>query len=70
MLCDTAATVLSEGREHAPYGAPGGRRRNTVIHADGREEVVGSKAQVRLAAGDRRRIETPDHGALYPRTRP
>ncbi len=66
MLCETSVTVLSERRENPPYGAaggePGGCGRNTVIHADGTEAVVGSKLQVRLAPGDRLRIETPGGG--------
>lgn len=68
MLCDTSVTVLSERRERPPYGAQGGGAggcgRNTVIRADGREETVGAKAQLRLGAGDRLRIETPGGGGL------
>lgn len=68
MLCDTSVTVLSERRERPPYGAKGGGAggcgRNTVIRADGREETVGSKAQLRLGAGDRLRIETPGGGGF------
>ena len=66
MLGDTDLTVLSERRRERPWGAqgggPGGAGRNTVIRADGRQEVVGSKVQLRLGAGDRLLVETAGGG--------
>ncbi len=68
VLTDTSVTVLSERRRSRPYGARGGEAghpgRNTVIRADGREEVLPSKVRLELRAGDRLRIETPGGGAF------
>ena len=68
MLTDTAITLLSERRTSQPYGLhgghPGGSGRNTVIRADGREEVVTAKARLQLKAGDRLRIESPGGGGF------
>jgi N-methylhydantoinase B/oxoprolinase/acetone carboxylase alpha subunit len=65
-LCDVEITVLSERRRERPWGAQGGAHggagRNSVIRADGRMEDIGAKARLRLAAGDRLRIETPGGG--------
>jgi N-methylhydantoinase B/oxoprolinase/acetone carboxylase alpha subunit len=65
-LCDTDVTVLSERRQEPPWGAqgggPGGCGRNTLIRQDGTVEALGGKVRVRLAAGDRLRIETPGGG--------
>jgi N-methylhydantoinase B/oxoprolinase/acetone carboxylase alpha subunit len=67
MLTDTAVTVLSDRRIGAPYGAagggPGGLGRNTTIRAN-REEVLGGKVTLNLAAGDRLRIESPGGGGF------
>jgi N-methylhydantoinase B/oxoprolinase/acetone carboxylase alpha subunit len=58
-------TVISERRRFAPYGAHGGSQgakgRNTVI-SRGRARVIGSKANVKLEAGDILRVETPGGG--------
>lgn len=63
---DTEITVLSERRAERPWGllggGPGASGVNVVVRADGREEPLGAKARVRLAAGDRLRIETPGGG--------
>lgn len=67
-LAETAVTVLSERRRSRPYGAqgggPGGSGRNTVIRADGREEILPSKARLELRPGDRLLIETPGGGGF------
>jgi N-methylhydantoinase B/oxoprolinase/acetone carboxylase alpha subunit len=68
MLTETTATVLTERRENPPYGAQGGAPgacgRNTLIHADGTIEPLPGKATLRLAPGDRLRIETPGGGGF------
>ena len=68
MLTDTSITLLSERRTSQPYGLRGGQPgacgRNTVIHADGSEEVVAAKARLQLKAGDRLRIESPGGGGF------
>jgi N-methylhydantoinase B/oxoprolinase/acetone carboxylase alpha subunit len=68
MLTDTSITLLSERRTSRPYGLRGGQPgacgRNTVIHADGSEEVVAAKARLQLKAGDRLRIESPGGGGF------
>jgi len=68
MLAETTATVLTERRENPPYGAQGGAPgacgRNTLIHADGAIESLPGKATLRLAPGDRLRIETPGGGGF------
>ena len=65
-LVETAATILTERRMSQPYGAgggePGASGRNTLIHADGREEVLPAKTRLTLQPGDRLRIETPGGG--------
>ena len=69
-LCDTDVTVLSERRAERPWGAAGGEAggagRNVRVRADGTEEVLGSKVRLRLAAGQRLRIETPGGGGYGP----
>ena len=68
MLAETTATVLTERRESPPYGAqdgaPGACGRNTLIHADGSIEHLPGKTTLRLAPGDRLRIETPGGGGF------
>jgi len=68
MLAETTATVLTERRENPPYGAQGGTPgscgRNTLIHSDGTIEPLPGKATLRLAPGDRLRIETPGGGGF------
>jgi N-methylhydantoinase B/oxoprolinase/acetone carboxylase alpha subunit len=69
MLSETAVTVLSERRLHAPYGACGGRPgapgRNVVVR-NGREEVIGGKISLTLQPGDRLRVESPGGGGYGP----
>lgn len=68
MLDQATVTVLSDRREQGPYGAGGGQPgqagRNTLIHADGSEEPIASKARHTLRAGDRLRIESPGGGGF------
>jgi len=68
MLAETTATVLTERRENPPYGAQGGEPgacgRNSLIHADGSMEHLPGKVTLRLAPGDRLRIETPGGGGF------
>jgi N-methylhydantoinase B/oxoprolinase/acetone carboxylase alpha subunit len=64
------ASLLTERRETAPYGLAGGEAgspgANVVERRDGVREPVGGRATVRLAAGDRLRIETPGGGGYGP----
>ncbi len=64
-LTETAVTILSDRRAHAPYGARGGEAggpgRNTLIR-DGVEQALPGKISLTLQAGDRLRIETPGGG--------
>jgi N-methylhydantoinase B len=66
LLAPTTVTMLSERRQVPPWGlaggAPGACGRNTLIHADGREEVLPSKFTRWFAPGERLRIETPGGG--------
>ena len=66
MLTETTATILTDRRESPPYGAqggaPGASGRNTLLRADGSIEDLPGKATLRLAPGDRLRIETPGGG--------
>jgi N-methylhydantoinase B/oxoprolinase/acetone carboxylase alpha subunit len=65
MLTETTVTVLSDRRRRPPYGARGGEPgqcgRNTRIR-DGQETALPGKVEVRLAKGERLRIETPGGG--------
>jgi 5-oxoprolinase (ATP-hydrolysing) len=60
------ASLLTERRARAPFGLaggqPGAKGRNLCLRADGRVEELAGRATVRLAAGDRLRIETPGGG--------
>ncbi len=64
-LAPVTATVLSDRRTHAPWGAGGGASgavgRNTLIRG-GAETVLPGKIERRLEAGDRLVIETPGGG--------
>jgi N-methylhydantoinase B/oxoprolinase/acetone carboxylase alpha subunit len=68
MLDQASVTVLSDRREQGPYGAGGGQPgkvgRNTLIHPDGSEEPIASKARFTLQVGDRLRIESPGGGGF------
>jgi N-methylhydantoinase B len=64
-LEDVEVTIMSERREHAPWGLEGGgdgkAGRNVVIEG-GVERDLGPKANLKLKKGDRLRIETPGGG--------
>jgi N-methylhydantoinase B len=67
LLTDAQVTLLAERRRFRPYGLEGGEDgapgRATVVRADSGEETgLPGKCSVRLAAGDRLRIETPGGG--------
>lgn len=65
-LGETTVTMLSERRRLAPWGLaggdPGARGRNTLIHRDGREEILPAKFTRTLKPGQGLRIETPGGG--------
>jgi N-methylhydantoinase B/oxoprolinase/acetone carboxylase alpha subunit len=65
VLTAVSATIISERRRGAPYGAEGGQPgasgRNTLIR-DGREQILPGKVHLQLLPGDRLRIETPGGG--------
>jgi N-methylhydantoinase B/oxoprolinase/acetone carboxylase alpha subunit len=66
-LCDTDVTIISERRRRPPYGVRGGKPgatgRNVHCAGSERRELPG-KVHVRMAAGDRLRIETPGGGGF------
>ncbi|HXE91359.1 MAG TPA: hydantoinase B/oxoprolinase family protein [Terriglobales bacterium] len=70
VLTDAQVTLLAERRSRGPYGLHGGADgapgRAFVIRRDGTEEEIGGKASVRLAAGERIRIESPGGGGFAP----
>ncbi len=63
---EATVTIVSERRRYAPWGLAGGEPgalgRNTLIRGDGTTVDLGARAEVRVAAGDRVRIETPGGG--------
>ena len=65
-LVDAEVSVLSERRRVAPWGlaggGPGARGKNRLVRG-GRSEALPGKANRRLRAGERIRIETPGAGA-------
>ncbi|MBI2886714.1 MAG: hydantoinase B/oxoprolinase family protein, partial [Chloroflexi bacterium] len=65
-LCPANVTILSERRRFAPYGLqggePGGRGKNLLVHADGREEELPSKVSFTVEPGDRLVVHTPGGG--------
>jgi N-methylhydantoinase B len=65
-LAPARMALLSDRREHAPYGLAGGsegaKGNNIIIRRDGATESIASKGNWTLAAGDRVRIETPGGG--------
>jgi N-methylhydantoinase B/oxoprolinase/acetone carboxylase alpha subunit len=71
VLAACTATVLSDRRLHAPWGAagggPGARGCNTLVRR-GQEQTLPGKIELQLEPGDRLRIETPGGGG-YGRVR-
>ena len=67
-LVPVTVTTLSSHRIVPPFGVDGGEPgacgRNTVIHADGSEEVRAGNDEVQLAAGDVFMMETPGGGGF------
>ena len=65
LLSGAVVTILSERRDHAPYGLHGGAAgaagRNSVIR-EGAAVTIPGKYSSALAKGDRVRIETPGGG--------
>ena len=66
VLGETEVTILADRRLRGPYGLNGGKPgaagRTTVVRKNGSEERLPGKTSVRLAPGDRIRIETPGGG--------
>ena len=58
-------TLMTERRDHAPWGLQGGgdaaRGRNLLVR-EGREEPLPAKCSIEVDAGDRIRVETPGGG--------
>ena len=65
-LLPVTLSVLSERRIFRPYGlhggAPGEAGRNTLLGADGEEQILPGKFTVEVDAGTALRIETPGGG--------
>lgn len=70
VLTECDVTLLSERREHAPWGLHGGgdgaKGKTTVLRANGTSEHMPGKFSTRLRAGDRVRIESPGGGGVAP----
>ncbi len=66
LLADAQVTILSDRRGRGPYGLAGGQEgtpgRTVVLRNDGGIEELGAKASVRLAKGERVRVESPGGG--------
>ena len=66
VLADCEATLLSERRQHRPWGLAGGGDgapgTATVIRLDGSVDAMPGKFSTRLRPGERIRIETPGGG--------
>ena len=66
VLTDAEVTLLSDRRLHGPWGlsgaADGSPGNASVLRRGGSVEKLPGKANVRLANGDRIRIETPGGG--------
>ena len=66
VLTDAEVTLLSDRRERGPWGLSGGTEGSTgkasVIRRNGSVERLPGKSNVRLAKGERIRIETPGGG--------
>jgi len=65
-LAPVTATLLTERRVVAPWGAeggePGARGENRLVRESGEEVVLEGRSSVELAAGDRLRVSTPGGG--------
>jgi 5-oxoprolinase (ATP-hydrolysing) len=65
-LAPVTATLLTERRTVAPWGAagggPGAMGENRVIRNSGEETVLAARCSVALSAGDRLRVSTPGGG--------
>jgi len=65
LACDADVTLLGDRRRRGPWGLAGGSAgkpgRNRLVR-QGRSRAIPSKAQLRLRAGDRIRIESPGGG--------
>jgi N-methylhydantoinase B len=68
VLADAEVTLLADRRERGPYGLAGGREgapgKATLIRKDGSSEDLPGKFSIRLARGERIRIETPGGGGF------
>ncbi len=66
VLTDAEVTLLSDRRQHRPYGLAGGKNgapgKAIVIREDGSTQEMPSKFNIRLHKRDRIRIETPGGG--------
>ena len=66
VLTGAEVTLLADRREHGPWGLSGGGDGQpgnaSVIRADGSVEKLPGKCNVRLAKGERIRVETPGGG--------
>jgi N-methylhydantoinase B/oxoprolinase/acetone carboxylase alpha subunit len=64
--CPAHVTILSDRRQHAPYGLGGGEAgtlgRNVLVGPDGTERELGGKASTGVEAGTIVRVETPGGG--------
>jgi 5-oxoprolinase (ATP-hydrolysing) len=62
------ASILSNGRQHGPFGMAGGQSGqvgiNRVLRADGRVEMLGHIGQVEMQPGDIFEISTPGGGGF------
>ncbi|GAB4474029.1 MAG: hydantoinase B/oxoprolinase family protein [Anaerolineae bacterium] len=69
-LTGAQVTILSERRVRPPYGLAGGMPgqpgRNTLLRADGTEQLLPGKVRFDVADGDVLRVETPGGGGWGP----
>jgi N-methylhydantoinase B len=67
-LASARMALLSDRRKRAPYGLRGGqdgeRGRAFIVRANGKKELLTSKGNWHMEAGDRVRIETPSGGGF------
>jgi N-methylhydantoinase B len=66
ILADAEVTLLAERRKQGPYGLRGGREgspgKTSVLRKDGSARELPGKCNLRLAAGEKIRVETPGGG--------